>query len=120
MKIDQLADELFVSRSTLQNDLKDVKVVINRYNLHLKRKPNYGLKISGSEKNIRYAISDLLFKRSHPDGYKMTPFEWTVTTKQFEEIREIILKRINFIIALFKKSNTTRISIFVLKIFCAI
>lgn len=94
LKIDQLADELFVSRSTLQNDLKDVKVVINRYNLHLKRKPNYGLKISGSEKNIRYAISDVLFKRSHPDSYKMTPFEWTVTTKQFEEIREIILKHL--------------------------
>ena len=43
LKIQVLADEIHVSFSTLQNDLKDVKDILSRYDLQLVKKPNYGL-----------------------------------------------------------------------------
>lgn len=45
VKLDHLADEIFVSRSTILNDVKDIKKILSRYGLSLEKKPNYGLRI---------------------------------------------------------------------------
>ncbi len=42
IKLDSLADELYISRSTLQNDLKDVKTIFGRYGITLEKRPNFG------------------------------------------------------------------------------
>lgn len=63
IKIEELMDELYVSRSTIQNDLKDVKVMLKKFNLSIKKRPNYGMKIIGDEKNKRFAISEILISR---------------------------------------------------------
>lgn len=61
VRIDDLADQLYVSRSTLVQDLKVVREILNRYCLQLNTKPRGGLVLSGSEKSIRNCISDYYF-----------------------------------------------------------
>ena len=61
VKIDQLAEELIVSRSTISNDIKLCRQSMLKYHLSLIQKPNYGIKIMGQEINKRKPICDFLF-----------------------------------------------------------
>ncbi|WP_017470391.1 BglG family transcription antiterminator [Amphibacillus jilinensis] len=94
LKIEQLADELYVSRSTLQNDLKDVKVILEKYQLQLAKRPNYGLKLTGKEKKIRYAISELLLRRTTVTTDEPNQQGWLLPAEQMEVIHDIVLKRL--------------------------
>ncbi|MCM2534380.1 helix-turn-helix domain-containing protein [Neobacillus pocheonensis] len=62
-KLDDIADELFISRSTLQNDLKDVKHIFRRYGIILDKRPNFGLKVNGDEFKLRLCMADHLFQK---------------------------------------------------------
>jgi len=70
LKIDDLADEIHVSKSTLQYDLKTMRSILKRYSLDIKSLPNYGMKIVGEELNRRFAISEYTFNRTErsPDS----------------------------------------------------
>lgn len=94
LKIEDLANELYVSRSTMQNDIKDAKVILNKYQLDLAKRPNYGLRVSGKEKRIRYAISELLFKRTVTSGDGRYQQDWLLPVKQMEKIQNIVLKQL--------------------------
>lgn len=61
IKTDDLMDEMHVSRSTIQNDLRQVKEQLNSYKLTLLHKPNYGMKLVGSEVKRRFALSQFIF-----------------------------------------------------------
>lgn len=61
IKIDDLASELLISRSTISCDLKNVKKDFIKYGLVLKQKPNYGICICGNEINKRKPLCDLIF-----------------------------------------------------------
>ncbi|MCM8711528.1 BglG family transcription antiterminator [Clostridium sp. SYSU_GA19001] len=61
IKIEDLEEELFVSRSTLTNDLKEVRERLEYYQLGIENKPNYGMKIIGKEFNKRACISKYYF-----------------------------------------------------------
>lgn len=61
LKANQIADEMMISRSTFLNSLKNVKEQIRRYRLCILSKPNYGLKIEGSEYSMRKIMLDTLF-----------------------------------------------------------
>ncbi|MCL1995483.1 MAG: PRD domain-containing protein [Defluviitaleaceae bacterium] len=54
--INDLAESLMVSRATVNNDIKDLKVVLKRYNLHISGKTRHGLQIVGSESGKRLLI----------------------------------------------------------------
>lgn len=56
----QVADELYVSRVTIYKDLEDVEKWLNDYNLKLLRKTNYGIEVVGQEESLRNAISGLI------------------------------------------------------------
>lgn len=58
--LEKLADELFVSLTTLKKDMNSVKDTLQRYNIHLAKVSNKGLKLKGEEKNIRQLIVDYL------------------------------------------------------------
>src|SRR5699024_3472849 len=45
LKLDDLSEEIYVSRSTVQNDLKNVKEILNEYGIQLETRPNYGIKL---------------------------------------------------------------------------
>lgn len=78
VKLDDIADQMFISRSTLQSDMKEVKERLQFFHIDLISKPGYGLKIEGSEMHLRSCISqyffhteamdDLFLKRNHMDA----------------------------------------------------
>lgn len=65
----ELAEIFHVSESQINKDLPYIRQILDNYNLDLISKPYYGMKVEGSEKNIRLAIKNeigedpLLFER---------------------------------------------------------
>ena len=56
VKSQDLADSMYVSRSTLSSDLHQLKKILEKYGLSLVSRPYYGLKIEGKETAIRQCI----------------------------------------------------------------
>ncbi len=87
IKIDDICEKIFVSRSTLSNDLKEVREKLQFFHLDLETKPAYGLKITGSEFHKRSCISQYFF---HTNGNDDIFLSQTKTTKQQEKIANIL------------------------------
>ena len=51
VKADDLASQMYVSRSSVSSDLKIVKRVLEKYQLKIEHKPNYGMIVVGLEKD---------------------------------------------------------------------
>lgn len=68
LKLEDLADEWFVSRSTLQNDMAGVRERLGRYHLVIETKPRYGMKLFGSEVAIRTCLTSLLYQIALEDS----------------------------------------------------
>lgn len=58
--INQLADEIMVSRGTIIKDLGKVREWLEKHSLQLQSVSKHGLRIDGSEKKIRQGIIELL------------------------------------------------------------
>nr|WP_270104548.1 PRD domain-containing protein [Atlantibacter hermannii] len=67
IKLEDLADEWFVSRATLQNDMAEVREWLRRYQLTLETRPRHGMKLFGSEMAIRACLTDLLWTLAQQD-----------------------------------------------------
>ena len=52
IKLEDLADSMYVSLSTVKNDLKEVKKILNEYNLKISSKHKQGVCIEASEEDI--------------------------------------------------------------------
>ncbi|MFR2743511.1 MAG: BglG family transcription antiterminator [Clostridium saudiense] len=52
----ELADRLFISVSSLKNDMKIVKDILEKYHLNIEKISNKGLRIIGEEEDIRSCI----------------------------------------------------------------
>lgn len=61
IKLETIANEVFVSRSTVNQDMKEVKRLLDKYNLRIISKPNYGIRLQGTEINKRLCISEYIF-----------------------------------------------------------
>ncbi|WP_191620852.1 helix-turn-helix domain-containing protein, partial [Aerococcus tenax] len=61
---DEFQDELFVSYSTLQNDLVYVRDLLKKNNLYLSNIRKKGYEIKGEEKNIRQYFSQFVSKKT--------------------------------------------------------
>ena len=55
-KLDDIADELWISRSTIDRLFKDVKETFERYHLKIVSKPFYGIRLEGNELNKRLCL----------------------------------------------------------------
>lgn len=94
VKLEELADDLFISKSTIQNDLKDVKRIFKSYGIILDKKPNYGLKIKGEEVNFRFCMSEFLFNRNYPTTNLENTGLSILPKKEMQLIRATILEQI--------------------------
>lgn len=63
VKLDDLSELLYISKKTLTNNLKEVELLLGEYNLYLKRKPNYGVKVEGKEFDRRLCIAGYVAKK---------------------------------------------------------
>ncbi len=68
LKLEDLADEWFVSRATLQSDMAEVREWFHRYRLTLETRPRHGMKLFGSEMAIRACLTDLLWQLAQQDS----------------------------------------------------
>lgn len=69
--IGSLASLLYVSDKTVSADLKEVETVLNDYDLVLKRKPYYGIRVLGSELNKRICLAQLVITNQE----NLSPFD---------------------------------------------
>lgn len=67
LKLEDLADEWFVSRTTLQSDMAEVREWLVRYQLAIETKPRYGMKLFGTEVAMRTCLTDLLYQIAQED-----------------------------------------------------
>ncbi|WP_411842797.1 BglG family transcription antiterminator [Salinicoccus sp. HZC-1] len=51
--IDDISEELYLSKSMVHNILNEIKSIVEKYNVEIKGKPNVGLVVKGSEFKIR-------------------------------------------------------------------
>lgn len=59
-----LAEELFISLSTLKKDISNINISLQKFNLKVENSQTRGVYIKGEEKDIRYCISDYIFKNA--------------------------------------------------------
>jgi lichenan operon transcriptional antiterminator len=94
LKLDDLADELYISKSSTQNDLRDVRKIFDSYGMFLEKRPNYGIILRGDEVKRRYCMSEYIFSRigTHPDISKFCVS--ILSNDEMQIIREIIVSQI--------------------------
>src|SRR5699024_1470937 len=90
-KIEDLIEELYVSRSTLQNDLKYIRKILDKYNIILDQRPHYGIKINGDEEQIRYCISEYLFNQPFTLRENMNSWLNILSENRLEIIKNSVL-----------------------------
>jgi lichenan operon transcriptional antiterminator len=66
IKLNELADEMYISRSTLNSCLKKVRKELKTLNLSLHIKTACGIKLIGTELDIRHAIARYLIYNNAP------------------------------------------------------
>lgn len=98
LKLDDLCDEMHVSKSTIQNDLRSAKDLFNKYDLSLQQKPNYGLKLLGNEVKMRFAMSEHIFDRSEPVSRTVWKSQLTqltnISMQNLEKVWSVIINEI--------------------------
>ncbi|MDQ0222609.1 BglG family transcription antiterminator [Streptococcus moroccensis] len=62
LKIDDIAEQFFISRNTLSATLKRVEAILTMYNLRIERKPNYGFRVIGKEFYKRICLLNTLYE----------------------------------------------------------
>lgn len=87
-----LADKLYVSKTTVANDMDKVESWLKAHNLKLFRKPNYGFKIEGDEIDLRFALSDYLKMTQKQDSlYDLAELKMIFENIDIDKIKNIIL-----------------------------
>ena len=104
---DDLADELYVSRSTLSHDFKKIRVMLSEYNLSIESRANKGVYVSGEERDkrrfiINYFLENQFFKAIH-FYVKFNFFDQNVPLEEFarivlDECQEANLKLSDFVL----------------------
>jgi lichenan operon transcriptional antiterminator len=94
VKLEELAEEMYISKSTIQNDLKDVKKILQQYDIFLEKRPNYGLKLIGDELKLRFCMSEYLFNRSQTELDMINERILILPPEEMSAIRRIILEQI--------------------------
>lgn len=60
--LDALAGILFVSRSAVSNDLKQVEKILADFGLTLEKRPHYGIRVAGSEMARRLCLANIIME----------------------------------------------------------
>ncbi|WP_042199129.1 BglG family transcription antiterminator [Paenibacillus camerounensis] len=91
LKTEELADLLYVSTSTIQNDLKDVKAAIGTHGLELQKRPNYGLQISGREFPLRLCMFEAFKPFVNDAGTTSPGTNGLFTAEEVTQLRNLVI-----------------------------
>lgn len=86
IKVEDLADTLYISRSTLQNELKAIRTILKKYDLNIEQKPHHGIRVIGNEVQIRFCISEYIFNQK--SSFAGSSEDWLEILPQ-EEVKTI-------------------------------
>lgn len=90
---EELAEELFISLSTLKKYLIDIKKSLARFNLELISDRFNGIKINGNETNIRYCISEYIFNRDDLINFTNNKFVKDIfSQEEINSVKHILMK----------------------------
>ena len=94
VRIEDLAEHLYVSRSTLVQDLKVVRQKLEEYGLELDTKPKGGLVLCGSEKSIHNCISDYFFYDYFYESHVFGQMPLGSFTRRYQSVVEDVVKEV--------------------------
>lgn len=94
LKLEIFTDEIFVSMSTIQHDIKIVKEILEKYCLKLTNRPHYGSKVDGEEYMKRLCLSNALISRDQDAFIGEDPLQ-LIDQTLFAKIKEIIIRKVN-------------------------
>lgn len=86
--INDLANVLDVSLSTMHKDLRELKTKLLSQNLKLNYQIGQGYQILGAEKDIRWHLAEIIVDRVSTDNYRM--FKWLFNVVQGQDIQSYI------------------------------
>ncbi|WP_067838991.1 BglG family transcription antiterminator [Amphibacillus sediminis] len=90
--VDDIATELYVSRSTISNDLIEIKKLLHPYQIQLKSKPSTGIYLEGSEQSFRHFIMNYFFMNRLVDNlYTFSTYSNLLGDISIEELVIIVL-----------------------------
>ncbi|MBM7541011.1 BglG family transcription antiterminator [Amphibacillus cookii] len=87
--IEELAEEMFVSRSTLTNDLEQVRQLLENYNLSLYSKVGKGIWIEGDENHKRFLLLSLIDERLAEENM-LAYFKWKGQEQAITRLKDIV------------------------------
>lgn len=93
IKLEELADAMFISVSSVKNDLKEVKEILSKYNINIVSKHKYGIGIEGSEDQVVRCIVDLCYRKDNELVLK--DFLTERINKKVFNLKNDILKSLN-------------------------
>lgn len=98
--MDDLSEVFFISRSTLKSDMHNIRKILKKYDIELDARANQGLKIQGTEQNIRRCLTYI--QRKNRTVYS------SISKKDMDKIRKIIeicVNKYNFEISDYSITN---------------
>ena len=75
VKVEEVCEEIDVSRSTLKKDLRDLRKIFETEGLEIISKPRIGLILTGEEKSIRKLMLEVLLKYVEIPKFKEVKFK---------------------------------------------
>ncbi|MEK3785422.1 BglG family transcription antiterminator [Paenibacillus sp. FSL K6-1230] len=95
IRMEDLADSLYISRATLNNDVKILRQIMEEYGIKLSIKPSYGVSIVGEEKSIRYCLAEYADVRDeeHTLSSSMDQ-EHLLHPVQISELRRMVVEQL--------------------------
>ena len=90
IKLDNIADALFLSRSAIQNEIKKLREYFDSYGIKIITKQGLGSKLVGSEQKIRLSMMDLVVNHYHKSNFDPDVAEFAKYTHYPEEVRSEI------------------------------
>lgn len=94
IKLDELCESLYISKTSLSQDLKTVRKLLKEYNIKLVQKPNYGIKIEGKEFDIRLCIANSIIIKLNQNRFNHKSD--TVFIRRIAKILQSIFQNINY------------------------
>lgn len=95
LTLENLAKELFVSKTTINGDLIKVEDILNEYGLKVYKKRYYGIRLDGDEVKIRLFLSRFLANGNEITNVQTIDFSNTILKNvNLEKIKEVLFKNI--------------------------
>jgi lichenan operon transcriptional antiterminator len=94
IKLESFEDEMFVSKSTIQHDLKLVKEMLLKYNLNIVNRPHYGTYVEGEEYMKRQCLSNYVSNRQTEVSMENVPLQ-LINQELQRFIKSLLIEKVN-------------------------